>query len=109
MEAEAVRGLSRCLEIDTLGYLTKQFVGSAFLLFNGFQNHRIIRKAQNLGPPAQSSIHCDLVVLDLLGCADERDVSDRRIGDVRDRIGSFGGKPVDYLASFGLIIAGTAP
>jgi len=65
VEAQAVPGLGCRLEIDTLGYLTQQFVSSAFLLFNGFQNHRIIREAQNLGPPAQSSIHCDLVVLDL--------------------------------------------
>ena len=73
-----------------------------------FQHNHVIRQTQNLGPATQGSIHGNLMMLNLLRSADKRDVSDRSVRHVLDRIGGFGGQAVDNLTGFSLAFADIA-
>jgi hypothetical protein len=80
-----------------------------FFFLNEFKHGCILGQTQYLGPSAQGSVYSNLMVFNLLRRSDESDVSDGRICDVLNRVGSFGCEPVDDLAGFGLSFTDIAP
>src|ERR1700722_6397164 len=106
--ASRQRNLSSSLKVDPLSYLAEQSVRIAFFFLDRFQSHHVFVKTEDLGPAAQCAVDGDLVMLHLLRRADERDVPNRCVGHILDRIGSFRGETVDDLTSLSLAITDAA-
>lgn len=92
--------LHRGFQIDPVCNLAENSISVFFFRFDRLEYRGIFFQAEDLGPPAQSAIDRDLMMLHLLRGADEGDVAHRRIGRILDHVGGFSRKPADYLAGF---------
>src|ERR1700679_372402 len=95
LSREAPPILSSSLIVHPLSDFAKQVICTTFLFLDHFKNRRILRQTQYLCPTTQCSIDCNLVVLHLLCCSNERYVSNRRIRDVSNDVRRLRGQPIN--------------
>src|SRR5215472_4142439 len=88
----------RCgLEVYVVRDGTEQFIGGFFFAEDRIEDLGMVREVEEVCPVAERSVDGNLMMLNLLGRGDKRNVANAGIGGVLDAVLGFCGEAVDDL------------